>query len=169
METKTLIFPHALSQDELRQFFVSHLDRIYCAKIQLAEKLPQVAGRLFSAQLQEAIQETVADVQRQLHRLNEIYIRMDTFYHKENCSGLIGVLDEAFQSIGRPQDGPGLRDLAALFYMQEIEGIEIASFKMLMLVADQLHNKEIKGLLAECYGEAREDKALFKALITGYL
>ena len=158
-----------LSSDELRHFFISHLNRIYCAKSQLAEKLPELAKRTFFLDLQQAIEETVEIVENQLARIKEIYIRFDAFYHPESCSGLVGILDEAFQSIGSPGESPGLRDLSVLFYMQNIESIEIASFKMMLLVSDQLEEKAITQLLRECYDEAIEDKVLFNAITANYL
>jgi len=82
---------------------------------------------------------------------------------------LVGVLDEAFQSIGSPDDSAAIRDLSILFYMQNIESIEIASFKSMMLVADKLGNPKITQLLLECYDEAREDKILFSEIARAYL
>src|ERR1700744_2550455 len=153
-----------LSPAELRHFLISHLNRIYCAKRQLADKLPELARRSYFLDLRQAIGETVEIVENQIARIRQIYIALDAFYHPESCSGLVGLLDEAFQSIGRPEDSPAVRDLSVLFYMQDIESIEITSFKMLMLVADLLEEKEVAQLLMECYDEAREDKILFKEI-----
>jgi hypothetical protein len=36
-----------LSVAELRRFFISHLNRIYCAKSQLVDKLPQLVHRSY--------------------------------------------------------------------------------------------------------------------------
>jgi ferritin-like metal-binding protein YciE len=158
-----------LSPEELRHFFIRHLNRIYCAKSKLAEKLPELAKRSHFLDLQQAIAETVEMVELQLLRIREVYIHLDAFYHPESCTGLTGILDEAFQSIGSPVDSPALRDLSVLFYMQNIESIEIASFKMMMLVADQLNEKEVVQLLLECYDEAREDKVLLREITANYL
>jgi len=158
-----------LRPEELRYFFISHLNRIYCAKSQLAEKLPELARRSHFLDLQQAIGETVEVVLAQLSRMKEIYIRLDSFYQAEGCTGLAGILDETFQSIGRPGESPALRDLSVLFYMQNIESIEIASFKMMMLVAGRLEEKEVVQLLLECYDEAREDHILFREITANYL
>jgi len=158
-----------LSSQELRYFFISHLNRVYCAKSQLAEKLPELAKRSHFLDLQQAIEETVEIVGNQLSRIKEIYIRLDTFYHPESCTGLIGILDEAFQSIGNPADSPSIKDLSILFYMLNIESIEIASFKMMLLVADQIQNEGVQQLLLECYDEAKEDKILLRQITEQYL
>lgn len=169
MENQLRLPKNALSSRELRHFFISHLNRIYCAKSQLAEKLPELGKRTHFLDLQQAIEETVEIVENQLARIKEIYVRLDDFYHMENCTGLIGVLDEAFQSIGSPGDSPALRDLSVLFYMQNIESIEIASFRMMLMVADQLKTEDVVQLLRECYDEALDDKILLNAITANYL
>lgn len=158
-----------LGRDELRRFFISHLNRIYCAKNQLVDKLPFLGTKAHFLDLKQAVDETVDAVRMQILRMNRIYILLDDFYHPESCVGLAGILDEAFQSIGVPDDSPALRDLSILFYMQNIESVESASFQILLRVSDRLEDQEIFQLLLECYDEAREDKALFRAITENYL
>lgn len=159
---------HDLSQAELRHFFISHLNRIYCAKNELAEKLPFLGQRSYFRDLEQAIGETVEVVQLQMERIRLIYIALDAFYEPESCVGLIGILDEAFQSIGSPDDSPALRDLSILFYMQNIESIEIASFKTMMHVAGGLQQRHIEQLLLECFDEAQEENVLFRQIAEKY-
>lgn len=158
-----------LDQDELRSFFLSHLNRIYCAKSQLVEKLPELSREAYYLDLKQAIDETVEAVQFQIIRMRGIFIMMDATYQFENCTGLIGLLDEAFQSISPLSGRPALRDLSILFYMQNIESIEMASFKVMMMIADSLQNPQISQLLLESYDEAKEDRILFKQLTEMYI
>lgn len=169
MENKPRTPAKELSKQELRHFFISHLNRIYCAKSQLVEKLPELGRRSHFLDLRQAIDETVEVVKQQIGRMKQIYIALDAFYQPESCIGLVGILDEAFQSIGAPGDSPSLRDLSILFYMQNIESIEMASFKMMIHVADRLEQPGIAQLLLECYDEAREDKILLKEIMEKYL
>ena len=169
METEKRIPTEELSQKELRQFFVSHLNRIFCAKSQLVNKLPELSKRSHFLDLQQAINETVDIVSNQIIRMKEIYILLDAWYQPESCIGLIGILDEAFQSIGNPSESHSIRDLSILFYMQNIESIESASFKVMIHVADKLAQPEVVQLLLECYDEAREDKILLKQITENYL
>jgi ferritin-like metal-binding protein YciE len=137
-----------LNPSELKQFFISHLNRIFCAKSQLEEKLPVIAGSAHSHDLRLAVSPS---------------------YAPESCLGLVGFLDEAFQSIGPPLDGPSLRDLSILFYMQNIESIEMVSFEVMMRVADKLHERSVVELLRECYIEARQDQAMFSSISGKYI
>jgi ferritin-like metal-binding protein YciE len=158
-----------LNPQELRRFFISHLNRIYCAKSQLVQQLPELGKHAHFLDLKQAIDETVDTVKNQIARIKQIYIKLDAWYEPESCIGLIGVLDEAFQSIGKPEDSPELRDLSILFYMQNIESIETSSFKVMMLVAQKFADPDILQMLVESYDEAREDRMLFKQITENYL
>jgi ferritin-like metal-binding protein YciE len=158
-----------LGQAELQSFFLSHLNRIYCAKSQLLEKLPELSRQAFFLDLRQAIDETIEVVQLQVSRIRQIFIAMDATYHHEHCTGLIGLLDEAFQSISPLSGRPALRDLSILFYMQNIESIEIASFKVMLAVSEKIGHPEVSQLLLESYDEAKEDKELFKQITAKYV
>lgn len=158
-----------LNTQELRHFFISHLNRIYCAKSQLLDKLPELEKRAQFLDLQQAIGETIEVVGLQINRMKDIYILMDDFYRPESCVGLIGILDEAFQSVGAPNESPSLSDLSLLFYMQNIESIEMTSFKMMMLVAEKMQKADIVQLLRECFDEAKDDKILLREITGNYL
>ena len=169
MDTETRLPLSELNQEDLLAFFVSHLNRIYCAKSQLVEKLPELSKQAHFLDLKQAIDETVDIVRGQIQRMRQMYILLDSIYHSESCNGLIGLLDEAFQYIGTNGNKPGLRDLSILFYMQNIESIEMASFYMLMVVTEKLGEPEVTQLLQECYDEAREDRILLKQIANYYI
>ncbi|MEZ2335320.1 DUF892 family protein [Mucilaginibacter sp. RCC_168] len=142
---------------------------ICCAKAQLANKLPLLTQRSEFLYLQRAIDETVSMIRLQIERIKQMYVLLDSFYQLESCVGLTGILDEAFQSVGLPDENAALRDLSVLFYMQNIESIEAASFKTMLLVANRLEQPTIVQLLQECYNEAQEDNLLFRQITETYL
>ena len=158
-----------LASEDLTAFFISHLSRVYCAKDQLADKLPQLAKQVHFLDLRQAIEETVEVVQGQIKRMKEVFILLDTIYTYESCTGLVGMLDEAFQSIGPNAGKPELRDFSILFYMQNIESIEITSFNILLLVAEKLNDPQVSQRIKECYDEAKEDRALLKQITGHYI
>jgi len=169
MDSESRFPKNQLGREELLAFFISHLNRIYCAKSQLVDKLPGLSGEAHFLDLVQSIDETVDVVQLQIQRMKQIYILLDSIYHSESCNGLIGLLDEAFQSIGPQSNKPGLRDLSILFYMLNIESIEMASFKMLMLVSEKLDEPKVTQLLLECYDEAKEDRVLLRQIADHYI
>ncbi len=158
-----------IKQEDLTLFFISHLNRIYCAKSQFVDKLPQLGRHAHFLDLKQAIDETVEVVETQLKRMREIFILLDTFYTYESCTGLLGLLDEAFQSIGPQAGKPLIRDFSILFYMQNIESVETVSFKIMLLTADKMNNPQVAQLVKECYDEANEDRVLFKEITANYI
>ncbi|MBV8390885.1 MAG: DUF892 family protein [Mucilaginibacter sp.] len=158
-----------LEPQELKQFFVSHLNRIYCAKSQLEQKLPVIAGHVHANDLRLAVAQTIDIVTVQIGRLEEIYARLSASYTPESCLGLSGFLDEAFQSIGPPLDRPSLQDMSILFYMRNISSIEMVSLEVMIRVADKLNAWKITELLRESYDEARQNMALFNSLASAYI
>jgi len=158
-----------ITPEELTPFFITHLNRIYCAKSELIDKLPQLARQAHFLDLKQAIDETVEVVENQVKRMREIFILLDAFYTYEACTGLIGLLDEAFQSIGPQAGKPVMRDFSILFYMQNIESIEAVSFKIMLLTAERMNNPQVAQLVRECYDEANEDRMLFKEITAKYI
>ena len=53
--------------------------------------------------------------------------------------------------------------------MQNIEGVEAASFQVLQLAAVKMKNARIKQLLRENFDEAKADRALLLLITTKYI
>src|ERR1700761_5657699 len=168
--SKELRLPeNEMNDQELSDFFISHLNRIFCAKNQLVEKLPQLRKSAHFRDLEQAIGETVEAVDMQIARMKQIYIMLDSVSQFEHCTGLVGLLDEAFQAIGAQEKNAAFRDLSILFYMQIIESVEVTSFRILMQVASKILQPEVEQLLRECYDEAKEDRVLLKQISEHYI
>jgi ferritin-like metal-binding protein YciE len=158
-----------MTDGDLLNFFINHLDRIFCAKNQLVENLPELRKSAHFRDLEQAIGETVEVVDMQIGRMKQIYILLDSVNHFEHCNGLIGLLDEAFQAIGEQSANSKHRDLSILYYMQIIESVEVTSFRILIQVAGKLQRPDVEQLLRECYDEAREDRVLLKEISQYYI
>jgi len=63
----------ALSEPELRHFFLSHLNRIFYAKSALLDRLPQLEKRAQYLDLRQPINETVEVVELQIGRMRKMY------------------------------------------------------------------------------------------------
>jgi ferritin-like metal-binding protein YciE len=113
-----------LSPDKLIQFFVNHLNRIYCAKSHLRERLPEIRDQTDFKDLTEAITVTLIDVDKQLSRMDNIYQILNISYNFEQCMGMVGLIEDTYDAIHATRDNAALRDLSILFYMQNIESIQ---------------------------------------------
>lgn len=158
-----------LGSEKLKLFFIKHLDRIYGAKLHLVSKLPAIAEEVEFADLRNAILETVADVEKQIARMEVIYSLLDAEVSKGSIHGLTGMIQDAFEAITEQRGEPELRDLSIIFYLQNIESVEMASFQILRMAAVRLKNKHISQLLKENYEEAKADRTLLLLISSKYI
>jgi len=158
-----------LGLEKLKAFFISYLNKIYCAKAHLQERLPEIQHQSHFADLKHAIGETLEDVNRQITRMDEIYALLDEEPSVVDCSGLIGMVEDAYTEIHKESGNPELRDLSILFYMQNIKSVEMASFQILQIAAVKFKNRHIKQLLLENFDEAKADRALLLLITTKYI
>lgn len=169
MEKKTSNLPKAaLSAPKLKIFFINHLNRIHCAKSHLQERLPELRNHAHFSDLSNAITETLADVEDQLSKVDQIFVLLGEKPGFEYCQGVIGLMEDAFSAIHQQKDDPEMRDLSILFYLENIESIEMASFKMLRLAAPVIDQKEIRQLLQENFDVAKDDLALLRLISSHY-
>jgi ferritin-like metal-binding protein YciE len=158
-----------LGTKKLRTYFINNLDKIYAAKTHLVKHLPKIVDESHFSDLRYAIQETLGDVERQIARMDIIYTLLDADRAKGNCSGLVGLVDDAFADIRVHSKEPELRDLSIAFYMQNIESVEMASFQVLEMAAVKLKNKQVKQLIRENYDEAKADRTLLLLITAKYV
>jgi ferritin-like metal-binding protein YciE len=158
-----------LGPDRLQKFFINNLDRIYCAKKHMVDRFPEIAEQAYFSDLSHAITETVDDVKKQIVRMDEIYKRLGAENSITGCTGLAAMIEEAFVAINGHKDDTALRDMAILFYMQNMESIEVASFQVLQMMAVKLKDPEIQQLLKENFDEAKEDRVLLLMITAKYI
>ncbi|MBE9662701.1 DUF892 family protein [Mucilaginibacter myungsuensis] len=158
-----------LDQGQLLNFFTDHLNRIHCAKSHIVKSFPAVADMAHFDDIRHAVLETKADVDKQIARMEQIFKLCNCTPSEAPCLGMVALLNEAFVAVKEQVGDPQLRDMAILFYLQNIEGLEATSFQILKLTAERLDNPQISQLLQENYDESREDRALLVWLTEKYL
>jgi len=163
--------PHQiyLGDERLLKFFTDNLDKIYCAKKHMIDRFPEMASQAHFADLNHAILETVDDVKKQIARMDIIYERLGAENKTTGCNGLAGMIEEAFTAIHEQKDDTALRDMAILFYLQNMESIEVASFQVLQMMAVKMKNQEILQLLTENLDESKEDRMLLLLITAKYV
>lgn len=158
-----------LGPDNLRVFFLDHLNHIYCAKSHLVERLPEIEDEAYFKDLKHAISETREDVEKQIVRMDAIYSLMNSKASFGSCGGLIGMVEDAFSAIQIQGKSSILRDLSILFYMQNIESVEMSAFQILQVAAVKLKNNQVMQLLKENFDEAKGDRALLLLIAAKYI
>jgi len=155
--------------EKLKTFFISHLDKIYSAKVHLITHLPELLKQAHFSDLKEAIIQTVDHVENEISRMEIIYAIFDSSYFDHNTNGLTGLVEDAFSAIQEHGSDKELMDLSILFYLQNIESVEMASFQILQIAAVKLENKQVVNLLKENFQEAKSDRTLFLLLASKYI
>jgi ferritin-like metal-binding protein YciE len=133
------------------------------------ERLPEIEDGASFVDLKQAITETIEDVAKQLIRIDEIFFLLNSNSSIAECSGLIGLVDDAFVAIQQQEIESEIRDLSILFYMHNIESMEMASFQVLLIAAVKMKNKAVSQLLKENFDEASADRALFQIITKKYI
>ncbi|MCE7039085.1 DUF892 family protein [Dyadobacter sp. CY312] len=155
--------------DELEKFFIHHLNKIYAAKKLLVAELPEVLDNAHFSDLREAMIDTIESVKNQIVRMEEIYMIMPAAFSKLDSNGLEGLVEESFEDIKLYGASPELRDMSILFYLHNIESIEMASFQILEMAAVKLKNDRIKELIKQNYDEAKSDRTLLLLISAKYI
>ncbi len=158
-----------LTRNDLYEFFIHHLNKVYSAKTHLLNRLPEILYQVQFADLEEAVHATIQVVQNQRQRMKAIYDLLDATMEEGSINGLKGLIDDSFDEIKSHQDNHELRDMSILFYLTNIEAMEMASFQVLQLLAVKIGHDEIKNLIKENFDEAQSDKALLLLITTKYL
>jgi ferritin-like metal-binding protein YciE len=158
-----------LGPEKLRKFFITHLNRIYFAKLHLVKRLPEIEGLAHFNDLQQAIAETTEEVKKQIARMREIYAIFNTEVTIETHKGLSGLVEDAFSAVKQQSNDPELRDMSILFYMQNIESVEMTSFQVLQIAAVKLKNETVSQLLKENFEAARADRSLLLMVSAKYI
>ena len=169
LETPVIPLKTKIQRDRIVSFFLMHLNLIYCAKSYLVKQLPEIEDLAEFRDLKFAIAETTDGVKKQITRMRKIFTLLDAEIALEQCKGMIGLVEETYAAVRQQNDDPWLRDMSILYYLQNIESIEMASFGVLNLVAAKLKDDKIKQLIRENYDEAKEDRALMTVITARYL
>ena len=161
--------PEKLDTLEIKNYFVQHLNRIYSIKLDIIKKLPQIAENASFIDLKQAVIETCEDISTQVENLLKIYKLIGSKYSAKPHEGSTGMIDDLFAEIFKYQDNLLMRDLSILFYMQNMESIEVCSFKIMHMIADKIGDKAIVQLLIENSDSAKDDRNLMIQINKKYL
>jgi ferritin-like metal-binding protein YciE len=153
----------------LKVFILEHLNRIYSAKSHLSERLPELLDQTSFMDIRELIVQAMTDVNKQLTRMDRIYELLEVEHHVEISKGMVGTMEDAFSLIYKTNFNSLLRDLSVLYYLQNIEAIEMGSFQVLDAAALQLPDRRASQLIRESYEEAKAVRALSLHLTVKYL
>ncbi|MBB3055031.1 DUF892 family protein [Mucilaginibacter gotjawali] len=151
----------------LKKTFLEHLNYIYFGKQHLLHFFDEVKGLARLNVLKQAIQEAIDDTISQIGQLDETYTAIHETPAKTNTLGIKALTLEAYLSAIKAGKTPLEKDVFILFYMQQIEGIEITYFKVLKNLAIAIGYNST--FLDQPFDLAVDNKILFEEIYKEYI
>jgi ferritin-like metal-binding protein YciE len=151
----------------LKRTFLEHLNYIFYGKQQLIAFFEEVEKIATLNVLKQAIRECINDTNSQLKHLEEIYAAIDESPSKTNTLSIKATMLEGYLSAIRKGRNKLERDVFILFYLQQIEGIEITYYKVLKNLAKAIGYNN--SFLDQPFDLAVDNRILFEAIYKEYI
>ncbi|SHN19224.1 DUF892 family protein [Mucilaginibacter sp. OK098] len=151
----------------LKKTFLEHLNYIYFGKHHLIDFFSEVKEIAKLNVLKHAIQEGIDDTQSQIVQMDEIYSAIAETPSKTSTLGIKAMTLEAYITTIKAGKTPLEKDVFILFYLQQIEGIEITYFKVLKNLAKAIGYSNT--FLDQPFDMAVENKILFEQIYKEYI
>jgi ferritin-like metal-binding protein YciE len=151
----------------LKKTFLEHLNYIYFGKHHLINFFKEVKEIAKLTVLKHAIQEGIDDTEIQIVQMDEIYSAIAESPSQTSTLGIKAMTLEAYITTIKAGKTPLERDVFILFYLQQIEGIEITYFKVLKNLAKAIGYSNT--FLDQPFDLAVENKILFEQIYKEYI
>jgi len=153
---------------ELFKVFVHNLNRLYFAKNYLNEQMPDLINMASFNTLKLGMQEFWDDVKKQIKRMKDIYAVINELPSDKNCNPIKAVIKEKF-CLEEKHELPVLHDMDLIMYVQILEHINIATYGLLITVANRLNYDHVEQLMRECFDESVDNDELFDLITREYI
>jgi ferritin-like metal-binding protein YciE len=151
----------------LKKIFLEHLNYIYYGKQHLINFFVEIKDLATLNVLKLAIQEVNDDTENQLQQLEKIFNSIGEKSSKTNTLGIKAMTLEAYLAAIKAGKTPLERDVFILFYLQQIEGIEITYFKVLKNLAKAIGYSNT--FLNQPFDLAVENNIMFESIYKEYI
>jgi ferritin-like metal-binding protein YciE len=152
------------SNDQFEKFFVDQLKDIYWAEKHLTKALPKMQKAATSEELQQAIDDHLAQTEEHISRLEQVFEQLGKKAQAKKCDGMEGLIKEGENVIEETEDGTMIRDAGIIISAQKVEHYEIAAYGSLVQLAKTMGQEEIAEILNQTLEEEKETDALLTQL-----
>ena len=140
--------------NRLHALFLDELADVYSAEQQLTKALPKLAKSAKNGQLREAFASHLAETEKHVSRLDEVFASLDEAPKKKKCKGMEGIIDEGKEAISEHKNSEEL-DAALISAAQRAEHYEIAAYGCLCTWAEQMGHTQALNRLQETLAEEK--------------
>lgn len=140
----------------MREFFVDQLKDIYWAEQALEKALQKLMKASTSPQLAKAFEKHTKETEGQIKILEEVFERMGEKAEAKKCEAMDGIIKEADSVIEDTEKDTYTRDAGLIMASQKAEHYEIASYGTLVMLAQQIGEKQVAELLQKILGQEKK-------------
>lgn len=151
----------------LKKTFLEHLNYIYYGKQHLINFFVEVKEMATLNVLKAAIQEANDDAENQVIDLEKMYASIEENPSKTSTLAIKALTLETYLSAIKTSKTGVERDIYILFYLQQIEGVEITYYKVLKNLAKSIGYSSTA--LEQPFDLAVENRLLFDAIYKEYI
>jgi ferritin-like metal-binding protein YciE len=145
---------------QLEKFFIDSLKDIYWAEKHLTKTLPKMQKAATSEELQQAIDDHLAQTEEHVNRLEQVFEQMGQKAQAKKCDGMEGLTREGESVIEETEDGSATRDVGIIVSAQKVEHYEIAAYGSLAQLATTMGLEEVAEILNQTLEEEKEADVL---------
>jgi ferritin-like metal-binding protein YciE len=149
-----------MNNTQLEKFFMDALKDIYWAEKHLAKALPKMKKAATTEQLQDAIEEHLAQTQEHVSRLEEVFEMLGKKAQAKKCEAMEGLVKEGETVIEETEDGSMTRDVGIIISAQKVEHYEIAAYGGLTQLARTMGLEDVAGILHQTLEEEKQTDVL---------
>jgi ferritin-like metal-binding protein YciE len=153
-----------VENSQLEKFFHDQLKDIYWAEKHLTKALPKMMKNATTEELQNAIENHIAQTEEQVARLEQVFELLEKKPQAKKCDGMEGLVKEGETGIEETEDGSMTRDVAIIVSAQKVEHYEIAAYGSLVTLAKTMGQDEIAEILQTTLDEEKETDQLLTAI-----
>jgi len=150
-----------VSSSQLDKFFLDAVKDIYWAEKHLTKALPKMQKAATSEELQQAIEDHLAQTEQHVGRLEQVFELLEEKPQAKKCEAMDGITKEGESVIEETDEGSATRDVGIIGSAQKVEHYEIATYGTLVQLAKTMGNEEVADILAQTLEEEKQaDKLL---------
>jgi len=150
-----------VSSSRLDKFFLDAVKDIYWAEKHLTKALPKMQKAATSEELQQAIEDHLAQTEQHVGRLEQVFELLEEKPQAKKCEAMDGITKEGETVIEETDEGSATRDVGIIGSAQKVEHYEIATYGTLVQLAKTMGNEEVADILAQTLEEEKQaDKLL---------
>ncbi|MEI9943748.1 MAG: ferritin-like domain-containing protein [Chitinophagaceae bacterium] len=152
----------AAANGQLEKFFHDAVKDIYWAEKHLTKVLPKMKKAATTEQLQQAIEDHLAQTEEHVTRLEQVFEMMDKKPQAKKCEAMDGLTKEGDSVVEETEDGSMTRDVGIIVSSQKVEHYEISAYGSLAQIARTIGRDDI----AEIFEQTLEEEKAADSLLT---